>query len=128
MSDPLDDFEIEEPIEDPAAADLGDDLWPEDRENLEKAMNDCHEIFRNPPQADPEKAFEALEIFEGVQPSISDVQVSDQMGEVIELLHDVCDEIVLSPEDGKEGKRIILELAEALEIHLSFLDGKGAAS
>ena len=45
MSDPLDDFEIEESTEDPAAADPGDDLWPEDRENLEKAMKDCLKIF-----------------------------------------------------------------------------------
>ena len=124
MSDDFNDFEAEAP----EAAERGDDLWPEDKENLEKALNECLEVFSAPAQADPEKVFEALEIFEGVQPSISDVQVSDQIGEVIELLHDVCDEIVLSPEDGKEGKRIIRELAEALEIHLSFLDGKGAAS
>lgn len=118
MSDDFNDFEAGAP----EAAEPGDELWPEDRENLEKALNHCAEIFSAPAQADPEKAFEAIEVFEGIQPSFSDVQISDQIGEVIEFLHEVCDETVLSPEDAGEGKRIIQEIAEILEIHLSFLD------
>ena len=118
MSDPLDDFQIEEP----EATGPGDDLWPEDRENLEKALNNCTEIFNAPAQADPEKALEAIEVLEEVQPCFSDVQISDQIGEIVELLHEVCEETSLSSEDAKEGKRIIQKLAEALEIQLSGLD------
>lgn len=117
MSDPLDDFEIEEP----ESSNPIDDLWPEDKENLEKAMNDCIEIFNAPAQADLERAFEAIESFEEVQPQFADAQLSDQIGEVVELLHDVCDE-ALSLEDAKEGRRIICDLAEALQIHLPGLD------
>lgn len=117
MSDPLDNFEIEEP----EASGPADDLWPEDKENLEKAMNDCIEIFNAPAQANVEKAFEAIEVLEEVQPSFSDVQISDQIGEAIELLHEVCDE-ALSSKDAEEGKRLIQKLAEAFKIHLSGLD------
>ncbi len=117
MSDPLDDFEIEEP----EVANPEDDLWPEDKENLEKAMNDCVQIFGTPEQADSEKAFEAIEVFEEVQSCFSDAKISDQIGEIIELLHEVCDE-VLNSEDAKDGKRIIKDLAEALKIQLSGLD------
>ena len=123
MSDPLDDFQIEEP----ETAGLEDDLWPEDKENLEKAMNDCLKIFSDPAEADPDKALEAIEVFEEVQPCFSDVRVSDQIGEVIEFLHGVCDEAVLSSEDAREGKRIILELSEILGIHIFDFPGNEAA-
>ncbi len=118
MSDPLDNFEMAEP-EDVGAE---NDLWPEDKENLEKAMNDCLKIFNAPEHADPDKALEAIEVFEEVQTSFSDIRISDKIGEVIELLHEICEEAILSSKDAKEGKRIIQELAETLEIHLSFLD------
>ncbi len=118
MSDPLDDFEIEEPEK----VDPENDLWPEDKENLEKAMNDCVEIFSGPTQPNPEKALSAIEVLEEVLPSFADVRVSDQIGEVIELLHEVCDEVALSSEEAKEGKRILKDLAEVLKIHLSGLD------
>lgn len=117
MSDPLDNFEIEEP----EASNPIDDLWPEDRENFEKAMNDCVEIFNDPAQADLEKAFQAIETFEEVQLHFTDAQISDRIGEVVELLQDVCDE-VLSLEDAKEGRSIISALAEVLKIHLPGLD------
>lgn len=97
-------------------------LFPEDRENLEKAMNDCVEIFSAPAQADPERAFEAIEVFEEVHLSLSDVQISDRIGEVVELLHEVSDERVLNFEDARRGKYMIRNLADVLGIRLSHSD------
>ena len=123
MSDPFDDFEIE----DPDVPRPEDDLPPEDKENLEKAMKDCLKIFSAPAKANPEKALEAIEVFEEVQTCFSDVQIADQIGELIELLHEVCDETVLSSKDAKEGKRIVSELAEILGIHIpDFPEGEAA--
>ena len=96
-------------------------LLPEDWENLEKAMNECVEVFSAPGEADPERAFQAIEAFEEVHPSFSDTQISDRIGELIELLHEVCGEAVLGFEDAKRGKGIIQNLAQIFGIPLSHL-------
>lgn len=118
MSTHFDDFEIEA-LE---AAGLEMDLFPEDRENLEKAMNGSLEIFSAPGETDPERALEAIEILEEVHPYFSDTKVSDQIGEVIELLLEVSGEAVLSFEDAQSGRRIIRDLAQVLGIQLFRLD------
>jgi len=124
MSDPLDDFEIEEPETGSGAE---EDLWPEDRENLEKAIHDSLVIFNAPAKADPEKALEAIEVLEEVQPYFTEAKVSDKIGELIEFLHEVCDESALSAADAKEAKRVIRKLAASLKIRLSDLDEKAVS-
>jgi len=118
MSDHFDNFETEA-LE---AAGIEIELLPEDRETLEEALNDSLEIFSAPGEADPDHALRVIETLEDVHPYFSDTKVSDQIGEVIELLHEICEEAVLSFEDAQSGKRIVQTVAQALGTQLSHPD------
>jgi hypothetical protein len=119
MSDPLDDFEIEEPE---AGSSAAEDLWPEDLANLEKAIHDSHEFFNSPAQTNSEKAASAIEVLEELHPYFDHAKISDLIGQLIEILHEVCDKPALSVADVKDGRRIVRRLAVALKIRLSDLD------
>ena len=108
MRDHIDNYEGESQQSDS----LGDDYLPEDRENLQKAMTNCVEIFNAPGQADSDDAFEVVEALEELHLSFSDAEISDQVGELIEILHDVCDKKILSFEDAQRGKKMVQNLAQ----------------
>ncbi|GEM_PF-1707748 len=114
MSDPIEDFEVEA-LE---AAGLEIEVLPEDREALEEALNGCLEIFSAPGEADPERVLVVIETLEDVHPYFPDTKISDQIGEVIELLHEICAETVLGFEDAQSGKHIVETLAGVLGIEL----------
>ncbi len=118
MSDHCENYEAE--VFEDAGIEI--ELLPEDREALEEALNGSLEIFSAPGEADPDHALCVIETLEDVHPYFPDTKVSDQIGEVIELLHEVCDESVLSFEDAQSGKRIVQALAQVLGIELSHPD------
>lgn len=94
-------------------------LLPDEREVLQEALNGSLEIFTAPGEADPDLALAVIETLDEFHPYFSDTQVSDKIGEVIELLHEICEERVLDFEDAQDGKRTIEAVAQALEIEVS---------
>ena len=115
MSDHFEDFETEA-LE---AAGVEIKLLPEDREALEEVLNDSLEIFSAPGETDPDRVLRAIETLEDAHPYFPDTQVSDKIGEVIELLHEICAETVLGFEDAQDGKRTVEAIVQALGIEVS---------
>ena len=115
MSDYFEDFEAEA-FE---AKGLEIELLPEDRENLQEALNECVEIFTASSEVDPERALGVIEILEDMLPYFSDTKISDQIGEVIELLQEICAVTILGFEDAQEGKCMAEAVAQALGIEVS---------
>jgi len=94
-------------------------LFPDEREVLQEALNGSLEIFTAPGEADPNLVLAVIETLDELHPYFADTQVSDKIGEVIELLHEICEERVLGFEDAQDGKRTIEAVAQALEIEVS---------
>ncbi|OGW79325.1 MAG: hypothetical protein A2Z83_09255 [Omnitrophica bacterium GWA2_52_8] len=94
-------------------------LFPDEREMLQDALNGSLEIFTAPGEADPNLVLAVIETLDELHPYFADTQVSDKIGEVIELLHEICEERVLGFEDAQDGKRTIEAVAQALEIEVS---------
>lgn len=97
------------------------ELSPEDLERLERALRACLEILSAPGEANPESLVQAFETLEELHPYFSDARLSDQIGEVIELLHEISGEGVLDFHDAQEGKLTVEALAQALESSFTIL-------
>ena len=115
MSDHFEDYEVEA-LEN---AGLEVELFSEDREALGDALSGSIEIFITPGEADPDFVLAVIETLEELHPYFPDTQVSDKIGEVIELLHEILEERVLDFEDAQDGKRMIETVAQALGIEVS---------
>lgn len=94
-------------------------LLPDDREVLQDALASALEIFRAPGEAEHDYVLAAIDVFDELQPYFPDTLISDGIGELIELLHEVCEDGVLDFEDAQDGKRTVEAIADALGMELS---------
>lgn len=97
-------------------------LLSDDRENLAGALAAALEIFSAPGEADPNRTVETIETLEDVLAYFADPKVSDLIGEIIELLHEICDDNPLSFGETQNGKFIVRRVTQALGLKLSQLD------
>lgn len=116
MTDHFEDYEIE------ALENVGFEvrLLPDDREALHAALICSLEIFSAPGEADPDDVLVVIETLEEFHPYFLDTQVSDKIGEAIELLHEICEETVLGFEDAQKGKRAVEAITQALRIEFFY--------
>jgi len=94
-------------------------LFPDDREALQDALASTCEIFQAPGEAEHDNVLAAIDVFEELQPYFPDPLISDGLGELIELLHEVCEAQVLDFQDAQDGKRTAQAIADALGMELS---------
>jgi len=94
-------------------------LLPDDREQLEQALSDSLEILNAPGDTEPDRVLRVVEVLEELHPYFPDTSISDRIGEMIELLHEISDERVLDFEAAQEGKREVEALALALGIEVA---------
>lgn len=116
MTDHFEDYEAE------ALENAGREvkLLPDEREFLEWALNVSLEMFSAPGGADQDEALEVIEALEELYPYVLETKLSDKIGEVIELLQEICEERVLGFEDAQSGKRALEAIGEALRIELFY--------
>ncbi len=95
-------------------------LLPDEREFLEWALNISLETFSAPGEADPDEVLEVIETLEELYPYVLETKLSDKIGEVVELLQEICEERVLGFEDAQNGKRAVEAIAQALRIELFY--------
>ncbi len=105
MTDCFDDFERQEE---------GDDLLPEDHENIEKACELTETILSEPQHAKSDDVHSALEIWEEVYSCLSDSKIADRIGEVMELLDEISRKGKLSAMDTQLGKDTLHRLIQLL--------------
>lgn len=115
MTDHFEDYEAE------ALENAGREvkLLPDEREALQQALSGALEIFAAPGEAGPDCVHEVIETLEEFPPYFADTRICDGIGEVIELLHEICEERVLGFEDAQDGKRAVESIAETLGIEVS---------
>ena len=95
-------------------------LLADERDWFQAALNGSLEIFTAPGEADPDFVHDVTETLEEFRPYFADTRISDCLGEVIELLHDVCDESLLDFEEAQDGKRAVEVIADALDLELTY--------
>jgi hypothetical protein len=130
MTDHFEDYEAEG-FEN---AGRGARLLPEEREALQEALDRSLEILNAPGEADADLVLRVVEAFDELHPYFPDTLVSDGIGEVIELLHEILEDRILDFEDAQQGKRTVEAVAQALELGFTCpdhgvdsLEGGGAA-
>lgn len=97
-------------------------LLPDEREFLEWALNIALETFSAPSEADPDEVLEVIETLEELYPYVLETKLSDKIGEVVELLQEICEERVLDFEDAQSGKRTVEAIAQARRVELFYAE------
>ncbi len=87
----------------------------EDRESVEKAIELTREIIRAPRRIRSDDVYSALVIWEHVTIYISDSNLGDRIGEIIDLLEGIGSRRKLGPEDVEQGVRALHFISQALD-------------
>ena len=92
----------------------GEVIPPEEEEALLRTIEITKEVFGSPRQVKSDHIYYAIEEWQSLAAHLADSQVSDLVGEVIELLDEVFRKKKISFEEAQRGKEKVRILARFL--------------